>query len=90
MNLKQAQTIINQFGEMKNETPVIKNPFGVEVGKSYKYRRPGWDGTNDVKIEENANDLYGMQVRTRYSGEFKPIPVKLSDYPADGIFEALT
>ena len=48
---------------MRSEITVVSNPFGVEVGEYYKYHRPGWVYASIVKVEENANDAYGMQVR---------------------------
>lgn len=69
---------------------MISNPFGVEVGECYKYHRPGWECASIVKIEENAKDVYGMQVRPiEYRRAYELFPVKLSDYPADGIFEII-
>ncbi len=70
---------------------MVSNPFGVEVGQCYKYHRPGWVYASIVRIEENGNDAYGMQVRDiEYQGAYKLQPAKLSDFPADGIFENIT
>ena len=69
---------------------MVTNPFGVEVGEYYKYHRPGWTFASIVKIEENTEDAYGMQVRDiEYRGAYELRPSKLSDCPADGIFEII-
>lgn len=70
---------------------MVTNPFGVEIGKVYQYHRPGWVQTTLVKIEENTDDAYGMQVRDIENGwTHQMYPSKLSDYPADGIFEIVS